>query len=175
MKIKEMISQKELEKRIDELAKTLNADYQGKQVTLVCILKGSVIFTVDLSKKLEFDIEYDFMDISSYSGTESTGVIKINMDLEEAITGKHVLLIEDIIDTGRTLSHVRKHLLSQKPASFKICTLLDKPERRIVDDTVPEYVGFTIPDEFVVGYGLDYNQKYRNLPYVGVVSFDDEQ
>lgn len=173
--IKVMISAEELDKKVSELAKQINEDYKGKTVSLLCVLKGGVVFTVDLAKKLDLDMELDFMDISSYGdGTESTGVIKINLDLEQPITGKHVLLVEDIIDSGRTLSRVKKHLLGQRPASFKICTLLDKPDRRVVNDAKPDYTGFVIPDEFVIGYGLDYAQKYRNLPYIGVLQPSEE-
>ncbi len=134
-----------------------------------------MVFTVDLIRKLTVPVELDFMDISSYgSGTESTGVIKIIMDLENSITGKDVLLVEDIIDSGRTLSTIYKHLQSQNPRSLEICTLLDKPDRRVVHDVSPKYVGFVIPDRFAIGFGLDYDQKYRNLPFVGELEFIEE-
>jgi len=169
-RIKVLIGENELNQRVSDIAEQINKDYKGKQVKVICILTGAVIFMSDLVRKLDLDIEMDFMEISSYgSSTKSSGIVRIDRDLEMPITGRTVLMVEDIIDTGRTLSHVKKHMLSQNPADLKICTLLDKPERRIVDDITPEYVGFTIPDEFVVGYGLDYNQKYRHLPYVGVL------
>jgi len=135
------------------------------------VLKGAVVFAADLARKLDADVAFDFVDISSYQGTASTGAVKINMDLEAAVTGKHVLLVEDILDTGRTLAHLKNHLLNQQPAALKICVLLDKPERREVDLTA-DYVGFTIPNKFVVGFGLDYDQKYRSLPYVGVLELE---
>jgi len=167
-RIKVLISESELDKRTSELADEINKEFAGKSVKVLCVLTGGVMFMVDLVKKLDIDIEMDFMDISSYgASTESSGIVRINRDLKSPITDQNVLLIEDIIDTGRTLSHVKKHMLSQNPASFKICTLLDKPSRRVVNDVIPEYVGFTIPDKFVIGYGLDYNQKYRQLPFIG--------
>jgi hypoxanthine phosphoribosyltransferase len=168
-----LISSAELLKRTAELGREISRDYNGKTLTLVCILKGGVMFMTDLSKTLDCDVEFDFMDISSYSGTQSSGVVKINMDLKEGITGKHVLLVEDIIDTGHSLSRVVSHLKGQMPASLKVCTLLDKPDRRVVNEVVPDYVGFTIEDKFVVGYGLDYNQKFRNLDYIGVLNVEE--
>ena len=167
-RIKVLVSESELDKRVSELADEINKDFAGKSVKVLCVLTGGVMFMVDLVKKLDLDIEMDFMDISSYgASTESSGIVRINRDLKSPITGQNVLLIEDIIDTGRTLSHVKKHMMGQNPDVFKICTLLDKPSRRVVNDVTPEYVGFTIPDKFVVGYGLDYNQKYRHLPFIG--------
>jgi len=169
-----LISEEAVAKRIGELAEQISADYAGKSVTLICVLKGAVIFMVDLARLLKMPVEFDFMDISSYgSGTESSGNIKINKDLEHSLEGKHVLLVEDIIDSGRTLSHLIKHLQAQSPASLRLCALLDKPDRRVVDDVVVDYEGFVIPDKFVVGYGLDYDQRYRNLPFIGVVNFVD--
>jgi hypoxanthine phosphoribosyltransferase len=169
-RIEVLISEQDLDKRVTELAAQIEKDYKGKTVTAVCILTGAVIFMVDLLKKLDLDVEMDFMSISSYgSGTESSGIVRIDKDLEEPLTGKHVLLVEDIIDSGRTLSRLKKHLFGQKPETFCICTLLDKPSRRVVFDVKPDYTGFEIDDKFVVGYGLDYNQKYRNLPFVGVL------
>ncbi|MCL2592464.1 MAG: hypoxanthine phosphoribosyltransferase [Defluviitaleaceae bacterium] len=165
-----LISQAEIEKRIEELATEIKRDFNGESFTLVGILKGSVMFMVDLAKKLDCDIELDFMDISSYgAGKESSGVIQFLKDLEQPITGKNVLIVEDIVDTGRTLSHLIKHLKNQEPNILKVCTLLDKPERRVVEGIKIDYTGFVIPDKFVIGYGLDYDQKYRNLPYIGVV------
>ena len=170
--IRPLISSEDIARRVDEIAREITRDYQGQTVTLICLLKGGVIFMVDLSRKLNVPVEFDFMEISSYGdGLVSTGIIKINKDLENPITNKHVILVEDIIDTGKTLSHVCKHLNDQHPASLKICTLLVKKARWEVQDFNPDYVGFEIPDEFVVGYGLDYAQKYRNLNYVGVLEF----
>lgn len=172
--IKALYDSETLDKRIEELAREIEKDYNGKTITMVCILKGGVIFMVDLAKKLKCDVEFDFMDISSYGDdTVSSGVIKVNKDLSHPITGKDVLLIEDIIDTGQTMSHLISHLQGQKPNSLKLCSLLDKPERRIVEGVEIDYVGFTIPDHFVVGFGLDYAQKYRNLDYIGVLSFEE--
>lgn len=166
-----LIEEDDIQKRVNEIAKSIDNEYAGKKITLVCVLKGGVIFMVDLAKRIkETDVEFDFMDISSYGDdTVSSGIIKINKDLENSIEGKDVVLVEDIIDSGRTLSHIVNHLKTQKPDSLKVCTLLDKPDKREVCDVVPDYVGFSVPDEFVVGYGLDYAQKYRNLPFIGVL------
>jgi len=165
-----MIPETAIQKRIDELAAEISIDYSGLTLTLICVLKGGVIFFADLSRKLKIDVEMDFIDVSSYDdGTESSGVVRIEKDLERPITGKHVLLVEDIIDTGKTLICLIRHLSAQRPESLKVCTLLDKPDRRIVDGIKPEYVGFTIADKFAIGYGLDYAQKYRQLPYIGVI------
>lgn len=162
-----LISESAIKKRIQELADDISKDYAGKEVVLICVLKGAVMFMVDLSKELKIPVAFDFMDVSSYNGgTKSSGIVKIVKDLNESIEGKNVLLVEDIIDSGRTLSYLVKVLKERKPASLKICTLLDKPERRIADVEV-SYIGFNIPDEFAVGYGLDYDEKYRNLPYIG--------
>jgi len=172
-----MITEAAIQKRIEELAEDISRDYSGRTLSLICVLKGGVMFLSDLARKLKLDVdvEMDFMDVSSYGdATESSGAVRIDKDLDQPITGKHVLLVEDILDTGRTLSKLLRHLSGQQPASLKVCTLLDKPERRIVDGVVPAYVGFTIPDKFVVGYGLDYAQKYRQLPYIGVMRFEDE-
>lgn len=168
-----MITEAAIQKRIEELAEEISHDYHGLTLSLICVLKGGVIFLSDLSRKLAVDVEMDFMDVSSYgSDTVSSGIVRIDKDLARPITGKHVLLIEDILDTGQTLSRLIRHLTAQNPASLKVCTLLDKPERRVAQDVVPEYIGFTIPDNFVVGYGLDYAQKYRQLPYIGAVRFE---
>ena len=170
--IRPLISAEDISRRVDEIAAEISREYQGKTVRLICVLKGGVIFMVDLCRKLSIPVEFDFMDISSYGdGTVSTGVIKIEKDLKNPITGKDVILVEDIIDTGQTLSHLYKHLLSQAPESIKLCTLLLKKDRWVVRDINPDYVGFEIPNEFVVGYGLDYAQKYRNLDYIGVLEF----
>jgi len=169
-----LLSSEEVAKRLDEMAAQITADFKGKTITLICVLKGAVMVMVDLARRLDLPVEFDFMDISSYgSGTESSGTIKIEKDLEHSLEGKHVLLVEDIIDSGRTLSHLIKHLQAQKPAALKLCTLLDKPDRRVVFDVKVDYTGFSIPDEFVVGYGLDYDQRYRNLPYIGILHFDE--
>jgi hypoxanthine phosphoribosyltransferase len=172
--VKVLITEEELERRISEVAARIAEDYSGKKISLICVLKGGVIFMVDLARKLKQDVEFDFMDITSYGdGTESSGVIRVDKDVSDSIAGKDVLLVEDIIDSGRTLSWLVKHLRAQGPASVKICTLLDKPSRRVFHDVVPDYTCFEIPDEFVVGYGLDYAQRYRNLPYVGILQFVD--
>ena len=172
-KVSELINEEVVKNRINELASMISKDYEGKEITLICILKGSIFFTCDLAKRLTVPVKFDFMSVASYgSGTESSGRVKIVKDLDDPIEGKDVLVIEDIIDSGRTLSHLMKLLQVRNPNSIKLCTLLDKPDRRVVDVNV-DYTGFVIPDEFVVGYGLDYDQKYRNLPYIGVVEFED--
>lgn len=168
--VKTLISAEEIKKRVAELGKQISDDYKGKTLTAVCILKGGIIFTADLVRELSGETKLDFMEISSYGdSTVSSGTIKIARDVEYTIEGLDVLVIEDIIDTGRTLSNVMKHLSAQKPNSLRLATLLDKPDRRLVNDCIPDYVGFTIPDHFVVGYGLDYAQRYRNLPYIGIL------
>ena len=167
--IQVLISQEELHKRIQELGKQLSEDYKGKEIHMICVLKGGVMFMTDLSKEIVMDVpvSMDFMAVSSYGNEQvSSGIVKIVKDLDEAIEGKDVLIVEDIIDTGRTLSYLVQILKERRPSSIKICTLLDKPGRRVVDVDV-DYVGFEIPDLFVLGYGLDYLQKYRNLPYIG--------
>lgn len=168
--IKELISEKELDEKIRILGEQISKDYEGRQVHLVCILKGSVFFTCELAKRITVPVTMDFMSVSSYGNeTSSSGVIKVMKDLDESIEDKDVIVIEDIVDSGRTLSYLLKLLQERKPASLALCTLLDKPERR-THEVYVDYTGFQIPDEFVVGYGLDYAQKYRNLPYVGVVT-----
>lgn len=164
-----LISNEELVKRTKELGAQISKDYENKEIRLICVLKGGVMFMTDLSKEIKPKVSMDFMAVSSYGNeTSSSGIVKIVKDLDEAIEGKDVLIVEDIIDSGRTLSYLLKVLQERKPSSIKIITLLDKPDRRVVDVDV-EYVGFTIPDEFVVGYGLDYMQYYRNLPYIGIM------
>lgn len=164
-----LITPEQLDFKVSEMAKKISVDYAGKEVLLVTLLKGGVMFSVDLMRKLTVPVEIDFMDVSSYgSGTKTTGAVKIEKDLDGDIGGKHVLLVEDIVDSGVTLSYVRELLSDRRPASLRICTILNKPSRRRVEVPV-EYIGFDIPDEFVVGYGLDYAQKHRNLPYVGVL------
>lgn len=168
-KISVLISKEAIETRIQEMADKINREYEGQEVHLIGILKGSVFFVCELAKRLTVPVTMDFMSVSSYgAGTESTGRVKIVMDLSESIKGQNVIIVEDIIDSGNTLSYLMPLLSGREPASIRLITLLDKPERRQkevpVDDT-----GFTIPDAFVVGYGLDYAQKYRNLPYIGVI------
>lgn len=171
-KIRVLLSEEEVNARINEVAAQINADYAGKPIHLICILKGGVFFTCELAKRLRVPVSLDFMCVSSYGvDTKSSGVVKIVKDLDEGIEGKNVLVVEDIIDSGRTLSYLLRNLKNRNPKSLKLCTLLDKPERRVVEVNV-DYTCFEIPDEFVVGYGLDYAQKYRNLPYVGVVELD---
>lgn len=172
-KISVLISEQDVDARIAEIGAQISKDYEGKQVHLICILKGSVYFTCELAKRISVPVTMDFMSVSSYGdGTSSSGVVKIAKDLDETIEGKDVIVIEDIIDSGRTLSYLLEILQKRNPSSMKLCTLLDKPDRRVRDVKV-DYVGFAIPDEFVVGYGLDYAQKYRNLPYIGIVEFVD--
>ena len=164
-----LLSEQEVDARIEELGKQISEDYAGKEVHLICILKGSVFFTCELAKRITVPVSLDFMSVSSYGdGTVSSGRVKIAKDLDESLERKNVIIIEDIIDSGRTLYYLMDVLQKRNPNSLKLCTLLDKPERRVTDVKV-DYVGFEIPDEFVVGYGLDYAQKYRNLPYIGVV------
>lgn len=167
--IRELVSEKAVDERIVELGKQISRDYEGKQVHLICVLKGGVFFMCELAKRISVPVSMDFMSVSSYGDdTKSSGVVKIVKDLDEAIEGKDVLIVEDIIDSGRTLYYLIDILKKRNPKSVHLCTLLDKPERRVKDVKV-DYVGFNIPDEFVVGYGLDYAQKYRNLPFIGVV------
>ena len=164
-----LINKVKLEKRIEEMAKQIEKDYKDKEVVLIGILKGSIMFMADLAKRIKSNnIEIDFMDVSSYEGTESTGKITINKDLRNSIEGKDVLIVEDIIDTGRTLTSVIKYLKEKNPNSIKIATMLSKPSRRIIELDV-DYIGFSIEDKFVIGYGLDFYEKYRNLPYIGYI------
>ncbi len=170
-KIRVLISEEEVDARIREIGEQISRDYAGKELHLVCVLKGGSFFLCELAKRITVPVSLDFMSVSSYGGeTSSSGVVKIVKDLDESIQGRDVLIVEDIVDSGRTLSYLKEMMLDRKPASLRICTLLDKPDRRVVDVDV-DYVGFQIPDEFVVGYGLDYAQRYRNLPYIGVVEF----
>ena len=172
-KIRVLLSEEEVDKRIIELGEQISKDYAGEEVHLICVLRGSVFFTCELAKRIPIPVSIDFMSASSYgSNTISSGVIKMVKDLEDPLIGKNVIVIEDIIDTGRTLSHLLKIFQERNPKSLRLCTLLDKPDRRVADVDV-DYTGFQIPDEFVVGYGLDYAQKYRNLPYIGIVEFDE--
>jgi hypoxanthine phosphoribosyltransferase len=164
------ITEKQIEERISEIAKEIMNDFLGETVILVCILKGGVMFMVDLAKKLDMNVEYEFMEISSYGDSQkSTGVIKISKDIKNPVTGKNVIVIEDIVDTGRTLQYVVNHLKAQKPKVLKVCALLDKPVKRVIEGANADYVGFVVPDEFLVGYGLDDKQLCRNLSYIGVI------
>ena len=168
-KIRVLLTEEEVDKRINEVAEQINKDYAGKSVHLICILKGGVFFTCELAKRLNMPVSMDFMSVSSYGDdTKSSGVVKIVKDLDQPLEGKDVLIVEDIIDSGRTLSYLIEILKKRNPASLKLCTLLDKPERRVKEVHV-DYTCFNIPDEFVVGYGLDYAQRYRNLPFIAVV------
>ena len=172
-KIRVLVSEEEVDRRIAQLGKEISEAYAGKSVHLICVLKGGVFFTCELAKRITVPVEVEFMSVSSYgSGTESSGIVKIVQDLSTSIEGKNVIVVEDIIDTGRTLSYLLENLKTRSPKSVRLCTLLDKPERRVVDVKV-DYVGFEIPDEFVVGYGLDYDQQYRNLPYIGFVEIEE--
>ena len=170
--VRVLLSEEEVDQRIAAVAAQINEYYKEESVHLICVLKGGVFFACELAKRLTVPVSIDFMSVSSYgAATKSSGVVKIIKDLDEPITGKNVLVVEDIIDSGRTLTYLLKYLNNKKPRSLRLCTLLDKPERRVVEVHV-DYTCFEIPDEFVVGYGLDYAQKYRNLPYIGVVELD---
>ena len=169
-KIRILIPEQEVDAKVKEIGEKISEDYAGKSVHLICVLKGGEFFTCELAKRITVPVSLDFMSVSSYgAGTESSGVVKIIKDLDEPLAGKHVLIVEDIIDSGRTLSYLIEILKQRNPADIRICTLLDKPSRRVKKEVVVDYTCFSIPDEFVVGYGLDYDQKYRNLPYIGVV------
>lgn len=173
--VRVLLSEEEVDHKIAELGARISEDYAGKQIHMICVLKGGVFFTCELAKRITVPVSLDFMSVTSYgSETKSSGVVKIIKDLDEGIEGKDVLVVEDIVDSGRTLSYLLENLRNRKPNSLKLCTMLDKPERRVVDVDV-SYTGFEIPDEFVVGYGLDYDQRYRNLPYIGVVSFEGNE
>ncbi len=164
-----LLSEEELKRRVQEIGAKITADYVGKEILLICVLRGSYIFTADLSRAIDLPCLIDFMAVSSYGkGTSSSGQVMITKDLSEHIEGKHVIVVEDILDSGNTLSYLLQLLQARKPASLRLCTLLDKPDRRVKPITV-DYGGFQIPDEFVVGYGLDYAEKYRNLPYIGIL------
>ncbi len=172
-RVEVLLTEEQVNKRIAELGKQISEDYKGRTIHMICILKGGAPFMCELAKRITTDVSLDFMSVSSYGGgTNSSGIVKIVKDLDEPLEGKDVIIVEDIIDSGRTLSHLLEIFKKRNPSSIKICTLLDKPERRVVKDVNVDYVGFKVPDEFVVGYGLDYNQKYRNLPYIGIVKFD---
>ncbi len=166
-----LITQEQIQTRAKELGEQITKDYAGKQPLLVALLRGSVPFMADLMKAVDLDIQFDTMDVSSYEGTESVGEIRILKDLDTAIKGMDIILVEDIVDTGKTLYTVKETLLHRGAKSVKICTLLNKSARRTLDIKA-DYIGFEVPDEFVVGYGMDFNQKYRCLPYIGVLKED---
>ncbi len=168
-----LIDEEQINKRVAEIGAQITKDYQGKELLVVCILRGGVIFLADLVKEIKLPLSMDFMAVSSYGlTTKSSGIVRILKDLDEDIEGKDVLVVEDIVDTGLTLHYLIDYLKSRKPNSVKVCCFLNKPSRRKVEVPV-DYIGFEIPDRFVIGYGLDYAQKYRNLPYVSVLDEDD--
>lgn len=172
-KIRVLLSEEEVDRRIQEIGEQINKDYAGKEVHPICVLKGGVFFMCELAKRINVPVSLDFMSVSSYGDdTKSSGVVKIVKDLDQPLEGKDVIIVEDIIDSGRTLYYLMDILKKRNPNSLRLCTLLDKPERRVKDVKV-DYTCFNIPDEFVVGYGLDYAQKYRNLPFIGVVEFEE--
>ncbi|MBQ4529994.1 MAG: hypoxanthine phosphoribosyltransferase [Lachnospiraceae bacterium] len=172
-KVRILLSEEEVNAKIDQVANQISKDYEGKEIHLLCVLKGGVFFMCELAKRITVPVSMDFMALSSYgNGTESSGNIKVKKELDESIEGKEVLIVEDIVDSGRTLSYLVEELGKRNPTSIRLCTLLDKPERRVVDIHA-DYTCFEIPDEFVVGYGLDYAQRYRNLPYIGVVEIEE--
>ena len=172
-KIEVLLSESDVDTKIAELGAAISKDFEGQEITLVCILKGAAFFACELAKRITVPVEMEFMRCSSYGNkTESSGDVKITQDLDAPIRGKNIIVVEDIIDSGRTLSSLFKVLNSRGPASLKLCSLLDKPDRRVTEVRV-DYTGFEIPDVFVVGYGLDYAQKYRNLPYIGVVKMEE--
>ena len=175
-RIKVLLSEEEVDARIQQVAAKISKDYAGREIHLICVLKGGVFFTCELAKRITVPVSLDFMSVSSYGDdTKSSGVVKIVNDLVQPLICKDVLIVEDIIDSGSTLSYLIKILEDRHPNSIRLCTLLDKPERRVKKDVNVDYCCFNIPDEFVVGYGLDYAQKYRNLPFIGVVEFDGEE
>jgi len=164
-----LLSEEQIQARIGELAAQVSTDYRGKDLLLVCVLKGGILFLTDLMRQLDVPHAIDFMAISSYgASTETSGVVRILMDLNTSIEGKNVLIVEDIVDTGHTLDYILRNLSTRRPASLKVCSLLNKPSRRVVEVPI-HYVGFDIPNKFVIGYGLDFGEKYRNLPFVGVL------
>ena len=174
-RISVLIPEEKVNQKIKEMAEQISQDYEGKELHLICILKGGVFFACELAKHITVPVSVDFMQVSSYEdGTKSSGIVRIKKDLDDTLEGKEVLIVEDIIDTGNTLYYLMPVLQQRKPKSLKLCALLNKPDRRRKDVEI-SYLGFTIPDEFVVGYGLDYAQKYRNLPFIGVVELDEEE
>lgn len=174
-KISVLLDEEKVDAKIREIGERISRDYEGRAVHLVCVLKGATFFMCELAKRITVPVTIDFMSVSSYGNeTQSSGVVRIVKDLDESIRDRHVIVVEDIVDSGNTLSYLLNILKERGPASLALCALLDKPERRVVDVAV-DYTGFEIPDHFVVGYGLDYAQKYRNLPYIGVVEPEDNQ
>lgn len=172
--IKVMMTEQEIDARVRQIGEQISKDYAGQEVHLVCVLKGGSFFMCELAKRITIPVSFDFMSVSSYGGdTKSSGMVRIVKDLDEPLEGKNVIVVEDIIDSGRTLSYLLELFGQRKPKSISLCTLLDKQDRRVVDVKV-DYTGFNIPDEFVVGFGLDYDQRYRNLPYIGTVEFVEE-
>ena len=170
--VRVLLSEEKVDARIKAIGEEISKDYAGKRVHLVCVLKGGSFFMCELAKRITVPVSLDFMSVSSYgSDTKSSGVVRIIKDLDESLKDKDVIVVEDIVDSGRTLSYLLEMLRDSEPASLRLCTLLDKPDRRVIPVDV-DYTGFEIPDQFVVGYGLDYNQRYRNLPYIGIVEFD---
>lgn len=168
-KLKVLIDEEKIEKRLDELAKLIMNDYKDQEIIFVGILKGAAMFMIELAKRIKNNVEFEFMQVESYEGDKSTGDIKLKQELTGKIEGKNIIIVEDIVDTGRTLEYLKNYLKQKNPKSVKICTLLSKPSRRVVELEV-DYIGFTIQDEFVIGFGMDYNQKYRNLPYIGIIN-----
>ena len=165
-----LLSEEQIQSKVKELAAQISAEYAGKDPIFVGVLKGVVIFFADMVRNIDIPCQIDFMSIASYSGTSSTGRTEIRKDVSVDLQGRHVVILEDIFDTGTSLTFTVNHILNKKPASLKVCSFLDKPERRKPGvELVPDYVGYTIPNEFVVGYGLDYNEHYRNLPYIGIL------
>ncbi|SHI64399.1 hypoxanthine phosphoribosyltransferase [Parasporobacterium paucivorans] len=168
-KISVMISEEDVNRKIRELGAEISKDYEGKDLHMICVLKGGAFFMCELAKRITVPVTIDFMSVSSYGGeTESSGIVRIVKDLDEPVEGREVLVVEDIVDSGRTLSYLMGMLQDRKPKSLALCTLLNKPDRRVTEVRV-DYIGFDIPDKFVVGFGLDYGQRYRNLPFIGVV------
>lgn len=166
--IKVLIKEEEINKRLDELANQIMKDYREKEIMFLCILKGSVMFTVELAKRIKNNIQFEFIEVSSYENNQSTGKIKLNKDISRSIEGKDVIIIEDIIDSGRTISFLKEYLKQKNPNTLKVCSLLDKPSKRVIEIKA-DYIGFEVDDKFIVGYGLDDNQNYRNLNYVGYI------
>jgi len=163
-----ILTEEEIAKRVKELGEQISREYAGQELFVVCVLRGAVVFFSDLIRSITIPLHIDFIKASSYAGTESSGTVNVHMDVDNAIAGQNVIIVEDILDTGRTLCFLKQEFLKRGPKSVKICTLLDKPERRKADITA-DYVGYVVPDEFVVGYGLDYNEDYRHFPYIGVL------
>ena len=166
--IKVLIKEETINKRLDELAKQIMEDYKGKDIMFLCILKGSVMFTVELAKRIKNNVQFEFIEVSSYENNQSTGKIKLNKDISQSIEGKDVIIVEDIIDSGRTISFLKEYLKQKNPNTLKVCSLLDKPSKRTFE-IKSDYIGFEVDDKFIVGYGLDDNQNYRNLNYVGYI------